>query len=122
MFSTAAMDLESSADISSLRGQLGMKSKPGENFLSLQLKDSTNYPLPPLYLYRSIFTCVLMNCYLYKQNPQTPSPPFLYIVEIENFHRILTPSLRTPPIIYNFLTFHIDVYYFFMVTTSFVQG
>ena len=37
-----------------------MKSKPGENFLSLQCKDSTTYPLPPLYLYRSIFTCVLL--------------------------------------------------------------
>ncbi len=35
---------------------LGMKSKPGENFLSLQCKDSTPYPLPPLYLYRPIFT------------------------------------------------------------------
>ncbi len=35
---------------------LGMKSKPGENVLSLQCKDSTPYPLPPLYLYRSIFT------------------------------------------------------------------
>ncbi len=30
-----------------------------------------------------------MNCYLYKQNPQT-----LYIVKIENFHPILTPSLK----------------------------
>ncbi len=33
-----------------------MKSKPGENFLSLQCKDSTPDPLPPLYLYRSVFT------------------------------------------------------------------
>ena len=32
-----------------------MKSKPGENFLSLQCKDSHPYPLP-LYLYRCIFT------------------------------------------------------------------
>ncbi len=45
---------------------LGTKSKPGENFLSLQCKDSTPYPLPP---------------------------PYLYIVKIENFHPILTPSL-----------------------------
>ncbi len=113
-----------------------------------QFKDRASDPLPPLYLYRWIFTraqlwrlqtgnillywrksyllhshkimvwenCLrlidntasvfvsfymqyhgnlLMNCYLYKRRPSDPlPPPYLYIVKIEIFHPILTPSLR----------------------------
>ncbi len=49
-----------SCTIINYRDVLGMKSKPGENFLSLQCKDSITYPLPPLYLYRPIFTRILL--------------------------------------------------------------
>ncbi len=66
---------------------LGMKSKPGEDFLSLQCKDSTSYPLPPLYLSRWIFTCG----HLWWSDP-LPTP-YLYIVKIEKFHPVLTRSL-----------------------------
>ena len=69
---------------------LGMKSKLGENFLSLQCKDSTSYPLPPLYL---IFTD-LIYCYLNKQNLQTPSLPLSLHCKDRKFHPVLTRSLR----------------------------
>ncbi len=39
---------------------------------------------------------LLMNCYLYGQKSSQPlplPPPYLYIVRIENFHSVLTPSL-----------------------------
>ncbi len=124
-----------------------MKSKPGENFLSLQCKDRVPYPLPPsiftdgfspvacydrhgqetfhlnegkptLYTHTlkwcgkivlhiqeamQVFLCHLLGtvnrislriAIFTDENPQTPSPLYLYIVKIENFHPVLTPSLK----------------------------
>ncbi len=82
--------------------------KTGESFLSLHCKDSTPYPLPPLYLYRSSFMTTAKSKHANKMREKLPST--LHALHIimkmvwENCLRHLDPSASAPmPFIWPFI-------------------